>query len=129
MYLKKNASGDTPDRRSPSAPPVAGEASKATTRPPVCICGDGGTGKTSAALAMFSWMVKEGKRRRGQKHRDDEGEKDLYPLFVPLPAIGKRLLEEKDSLETYVHKAFGLPKDELQTIGDKSPSLPPPLFL
>eukprot|EP00756_Hemistasia_phaeocysticola_P043292 Hpha_TRINITY_DN17020_c2_g3::TRINITY_DN17020_c2_g3_i10::g.165945::m.165945 len=110
-----------------------------SSRPPVCIVGDGGTGKTSAAVALMCRMAQ---KEEGEEEMlsatpaDDscdgnvEQEMDVVsvggsrakvlPVFISLPAFGifqqSKEEEEGDCLKKYIGRVVGLEEEGLEQL-------------
>ena len=67
-------------------------------RRPLCITGAGGTGKTSAAVAIFSHLSALAQQKGGKR---------LLPVFVALSALPDELLGE-GKLDEYVMEMYGV---------------------
>ena len=83
---------------------------KTLPRRPMCITGDGGVGKTSAAIAVYSHLANQGEPEGGSKR--------ILPIFMALPTVSDVLLEE-GGLDRRVHETFGLTKEGLQALSDR----------
>eukprot|EP00756_Hemistasia_phaeocysticola_P063604 Hpha_TRINITY_DN707_c0_g1::TRINITY_DN707_c0_g1_i1::g.28913::m.28913 len=91
------------------------------SRPPVCVIGDGGSGKTSAAVALMSWMAArvspQSPTSPGKSFKGGGG-KELLPVFVPLPSVKGRLLEHR-GLSNYIEGALGLDESGREALAER----------
>ncbi|KAJ9461234.1 putative WD repeat-containing protein [Diplonema papillatum] len=86
------------------------EPRKRETRRPLCVTGDGGTGKTSAAIAVYSLLSRL--RERGW------GGRKVLPIFIALPTVSEKLLEE-GALDTHVMEMYGLDTEAVEALAQK----------
>ena len=75
-----------------------------TGRHPLCLVGDGGTGKTSAAVAVLCHLLQEKKAGGVASQR----RKPVFPVFVALPAIGVDTVTTHAGIDEFIRKSFGL---------------------
>ena len=91
----------------------AGEGARGTGRHPLCLVGDGGTGKTSAAVAVLCHLLQE-------KKEEDAGvvagqrKKPVFPVFVALPSIGASTFTTHAGIDEFIGKSFGLEEAALE---------------
>ena len=96
-------------------------------RSPICLLGGGGTGKTSAAVAIMSWLVSgnadvgevEGRAHiHTALHQKGRKRKTMFPVFIPLPVLGGSLLEE-DGVDEYVRTSFAIDRDQQDALASE----------
>ena len=82
----------------------------------LCVIGEGGSGKTSASIAILSNVCEEERqhqqRRHNDKHKHNRNSvvsdvKPYFPVFVALPTVKQHLLE-KGGLDRFVLESFAL---------------------
>ena len=75
----------------------------------LCVIGEGGSGKTSASIAILSDLATSA-RKNSNKDSDSNkegGAKPYFPVFVALPTVKQHLLE-KGGLDRFVLESFAL---------------------
>ena len=103
------------------------EAGKAdVSRPPAFLIGDGGTGKTSAAVALLCRLAKH--KHTSASHQSDHAAlagkgQPVVPVFVSLPAFGLFLqgdvAADKDGLQEYMQQLMGLDEAGLKELQER----------
>ena len=83
----------------------AGRA-RETRRHPLCLVGDGGTGKTSAAVAVLCHLLQEKKAPQRKK--------PVFPVFVALPSIGASTFTTHGGVDKFIRTSFGLEEAALE---------------
>ena len=76
-------------------------------RAPLCMTGGGGTGKTAAAIAVYSQLATHAAGN----------EKRILPVFVALPTVHEKLLKSR-ALDNYVMEMYGLTPEGLIAMGE-----------
>ena len=66
----------------------------------LCVIGEGGSGKTSASIAIMSDLATSARKK-------DRDAKPYFPVFVALPTVKQHLLE-KGGLDRFVLESFAL---------------------
>ena len=89
---------------------------------PLCLVGDGGTGKTSAAIAIMSHFMQQSKSEENLQshltacnsfhHNSEYGEyafseKEVFPIFVALPTIGEKVCK-RGGIDSFIQSMFGI---------------------
>ena len=69
----------------------------------LCVIGEGGSGKTSAAIAILSDLATSARKMDSGTKKD----KPYFPVFVALPTVKQHLLE-KGGLDRFVLESFAL---------------------
>ena len=86
----------------------------------LCVIGDGGSGKTSASIAILSDLATSARKSESTNNEDtnrnrnsvvgdpaDADAKPYFPVFVALPTVKQHLLE-KGGLDKFVLESFAL---------------------
>ena len=72
----------------------------------LCVIGEGGSGKTSASIAILSDLASSAKKDSSESNKDGDA-KPYFPVFVALPTVKQHLLE-KGGLDRFVLESFAL---------------------
>ena len=72
----------------------------------LCVIGEGGSGKTSASIAILSDLATSAKKKDSDCKKDGD-RKPYFPVFVALPTVKQHLLE-KGGLDRFVLESFAL---------------------
>ena len=72
----------------------------------LCVIGEGGSGKTSASIAILSDLATSAKKKDCDSTQDGDA-KPYFPVFVALPTVKQHLLE-KGGLDRFVLESFAL---------------------
>ena len=74
---------------------------------PICLLGDGGSGKTSASIAIMQYLLES-----------SVNGKVVLPVFVPLPTVGKECLGQYGGLDDFIGTSFGMTNEGLNALSD-----------
>ena len=113
-----------------------GEKGARPPRRPLCLVGDGGTGKTSAAVAVLCHLLQEKKaggvasqRRKNlapgpssagpPTGKFKKGKKPVFPVFLALPAIGAATVTTRGGIDEFIRKSFGLEEAALEHLSSE----------
>ena len=107
--------------RTERKPDVEAKEERQGTCGVLCVIGEGGSGKTSASIAILSDLATSAKKSEGTSNEDtnrnrnsvvsdvtaDADAKPYFPVFVALPTVKRHLLE-KGGLDRFVLESFAL---------------------
>ena len=83
-----------------------------------CLVGEGGSGKTSASIAILSGLVQSVTNTDSEWRDTDVDAKPYFPVFVALPTVKKHLLEE-GGLDRFVLESFALKEADRAFLADR----------
>ena len=83
-----------------------------------CLVGEGGSGKTSASMAILSGLVQSVTNTYSEWRDTDVYAKPYFPVFVALPTVKKHLLEE-GGLDRFVLESFALKEADRAFLADR----------